>query len=80
MVKLMNTQTMACLLEALGIRKYQWLPKEDGIELNLNAMEIAQAITSSSEEVQYIYGKSPEWQQLCNYYVDEMNFKDGTKG
>ena len=72
MIKVSNTKTMAVLLDALNIRRYEWKPTDDGIEINLNSQQLLYAINGSSEAVQHIYGKTPEWSELCNHYVKGM--------
>lgn len=72
MIKVRNTQTMAVLLDALNIRRYEWKPTEDGIEIDLNSQQLLYAINASSEAVQHIYGKTDEWKELCNHYISGM--------
>ena len=67
-----NTKVMCVLLDALGIKRHEWNPQEEKLEINLNAQQLLYRINASSEAVQHIFGKSDEWRELCGLFAEGM--------
>jgi hypothetical protein len=71
-MKVSKTQTMVVLLSALNIKPYEYRIVDDGIELLLNGQQLLYAINGSEADVQHIFGKTSEWQELCSFYLKGM--------
>lgn len=63
---------MVVLLSALNIKPYEYRIEADGIELLLNGQQLLYAINGSETDVQHIFGKTSEWQELCSFHLKQM--------
>jgi hypothetical protein len=60
-----NEKTMCILLSALGLSTPDgYEEKGEVIEIKISRENLMYAMVSSEEEIQYIFGSIPEWQEL----------------
>ena len=67
-----NSEEMCVLLDALNIKRYEWQPNRDKIEINVNPQTLLYLINGSDDAVQHIFGKTAAWRELCGLYVKGM--------
>jgi hypothetical protein len=67
MAEVRNTKAMAVLLDALKLRSFEWDVNADKIVIH-NDNDLRQAILSSEEELQHIYGNTEEWLELVSLF------------
>jgi len=67
-MRVIHTDNMIRLLAALKIKSTEYHLDNGFIELDLNLQQLMYTINASTETVQDLWGKTPEWKELTDLY------------
>lgn len=65
MIEITKSKEMVNLLGALNIKSSEYTVGRNSIHLNLNGQQLMYLINATEEDVQYIFGQTVEWKELC---------------
>jgi hypothetical protein len=71
MIELTKSKEMTTLLGALNIKEYT--VGRDSIHLNLNGQQLMYAINATEADIQYIFGDSDAWKELCKLMPNKFS-------
>ena len=62
-----KSKGMIVLLDALRIKPWDYEILGEKILIKINQQQLSYAIVGSEDEVQHVFGKTPEWLELTEY-------------